>query len=225
MAIGIRFQLNRSLYSRDPQDSALGRNIIKHSILLIHEIGFESFNFKKLSQEINSTEASIYRYFDNKHLLLLYLTNWYWEWANYLIEINTMNIENPLRKLKIAIRTIVHASSENPAIDYVNENILHNIVINESSKAYHTRTVDEENKMGLFLSYKEVVKRLAGIIAEVNPDFPYKKSLASNLFEMANNQIYFVQHLPRLTDLKNRAGSYEELEEMLRYFAFKLLEK
>ena len=224
MALGIKFQLNSSLFNRDPQDSNLGRKIIEYSILLIDEIGFESFNFKKLATRIQSTEASIYRYFENKHLLLLYLTNWYWEWVSYLIDINIMNIEDPKRKLRIVIKNIVHASFQNPAIDYVNESILHNIIINESSKAYHTRMVDEENKMGLFLSYKFVVEKVAEIIADVNPDFPYKRSLASNLFEMANNQIYFANHLPRLTDLKCGEDCNDELEKLLIHFAFGLLE-
>ena len=224
MAVGIKFQLNDSLYSRDPQDSNLGRNIIKHGILLIDEIGFESFTFKKLANRINSTEASIYRYFDNKHLFLLYLTNWYWEWVNYLIDLNIRNIEDPAKKLRISIHNIVHASAENPAIDYVNETVLHNIVVHEGAKAYHTAFVDKENKIGLFSNYKEVVKKVSNIIGEVNADFPYKKSLASNIFEMSNNQVYFAQHLPGLTDISNKKRCYDELEEMVQYIVFKLLE-
>lgn len=221
--IGIKFQLNDSLFSREPQDSTLGKKILKNSILLIDEIGFEAFTFKKLAKKIESTEASIYRYFDNKHLLLLYLTNWYWEWVAYLIDVNTLNIEDPERKLNICINTIVNASAENPAIDYVNESVLHNIVINESSKAYHTMAVDEENKAGLFQAYKDVVEKVAKIIGEAKADFPYKKSLASNLFEMANNQMYFAQHLPRLTDIKMKKDCFKELEKMLSFFVFNLL--
>ena len=223
MGLAIRFELNDNLYLRDPQDTDLGRKIIQHSILLIDELGLEAFNFKKLAQRINSTEASIYRYFDNKHTLLLYLTSWYWEWVHYLIEINLMNIANPEERLKITIENIVNASFENHAIAYVNENTLHRIIINEGTKAYHTAKVDDENKIGLFLSYKALVKTVADVILEINPKFPYPKSLASNLFEMANNQIFFAQHLPRLTNLKNKKTIYKDLQKMLEYFAFKLL--
>ena len=83
MAIRIQMQLNEKLYLRDPQDTKLGRKIIRHSILLIDEIGFEQFNFKKLAERIESTEASVYRYFENKHLLLVYLLCWYWEWTKF----------------------------------------------------------------------------------------------------------------------------------------------
>ena len=67
MAVNIRISLNPGLYLKDPQESDLGRRIIKHSILLLEELGFEQFNFKKLAEAMGSTEASIYRYFENKH--------------------------------------------------------------------------------------------------------------------------------------------------------------
>ena len=79
MAI-IQIQLNDNLYLRDPQETELGRNIVNNSIELIDEIGFEKFTFKKLATKIESTEASIYRYFENKHRLLIYLIAWYWNW-------------------------------------------------------------------------------------------------------------------------------------------------
>ena len=75
MAIGIKISLNDRLYLRDPQETSLGKKIIQHSILLIDKVGFEAFNFKKLAQYMGSTEASVYRYFENKHLLLIYLVS------------------------------------------------------------------------------------------------------------------------------------------------------
>jgi AcrR family transcriptional regulator len=224
MAIGIKITLNEKLYLRDPQESSLGQRIIRHSILLIDEIGFESFNFKKLAIQMKSTEASVYRYFENKHLLLTYLVSWYWEWVSYLIDINTLNIESPERKLKIIIKTLVFASKDNPSIEYVNESVLHRLIISEGTKAYHTKEVDQDNIEGFFLNYKKLSEKVAGVITEINPDFAYPHALASNLFEMANNHIYFAEHLPRLTDVKVEGENYEEVEQMLEYFAFKLLD-
>ena len=225
MAIGITISLNTGLYLRDPQETKLGKKIIKESIILIDDIGFESFNFKKLAQNISSTEASIYRYFENKHLLLIYLVSWYWEWVSYLIDIETMNIADPKHRLNIIIETLVYASKDNPSIDYVNESVLHRLIIAEGVKAYHTKEVDKENQEGFFLNYKELSEKVAAVIKEVNPDFPYPRALASNLFEMANNQLYFAQHLPRLTDVRIDKEDFKEVEEMLKYFAFSLLEK
>lgn len=223
MAIGVKISLNEKLYLRDPQETSLGKKMIKHSILLIHEIGFESFNFKKLAQRMESTEASMYRYFENKHLLLLYLVTWYWEWISYLIEINTMNVKDPRERIRIIIRTLVYASKDNPAIDYVNESILHQIVISDGAKSYHTKNVDKENKDGFFLNYKRLVEKVALVIKEANPQFSYPRALASSLFEMANNHIFFATHLPRLTEVKVCGDDYSEVEEMLEYFTFSLL--
>ncbi len=220
---GIKFSLNDSLYSRDPQNTELGQRILKHSINLIDEIGLEDFTFKKLALEIESTEASMYRYFENKHQLLLFLTSWYWQWVQYLISIHTLNIDDPERRLKIIIKSIINATSENALNEYINESLLHRIIINESSKAYHTHAVDEENKHGIFSSYKELAETIARAILAINPSFPYPHSLASNMLEMAKNQVHFAQHLPRLTDIKVPKGDLSELETMMEFFVMKLV--
>ena len=172
---------------------------------------------------MKSTEASVYRYFENKHMLLLYLVCYYWEWVSYQIDFNTMNIKDPKQRLTIIIKTFVNASIENPSIEYVNESILHRIIIAEGTKAYHTKAVDNENTEGFFINYKKLSEKVADVISELNPDFPYPHALASNLFEMANNHIYFAQHLPRLTDVTVKKNNFDEVEEMLNYFAFRLL--
>jgi AcrR family transcriptional regulator len=149
MAITIQMKLNENLYLRDPQHTSLGKRIIQYSIVLIDEIGFESFTFKKLAERIGSTEASVYRYFENKHLLLVYLLCWYWEWMKFRIDYHTMNIEDPRRKLEIAISSIVDTSRRNTSIEFVDEDVLHRIVVAEATKAYHTKEVDQENKKRL----------------------------------------------------------------------------
>ena len=223
MSVELKISLNKGLYLKDPQDSELGRKIIRHSIILIEKIGIESFTFKKLSLEIHSTEASIYRYFMNKHILLLYLVNWYWEWVNYLIKINTMNINNPKTKLQIIIHSFVSASRENPMVEYVNENKLQKIVISDGMKVYHTKEVDSENSKGFFKSYKNLALTVSKVIIEVNPAFKYPYTLATNLFEMSNNQVFFAQHLPKLTDISIKENEYDEVEKMLNYFVDKLI--
>ena len=221
--IDIRFEINKSMFNKDPQETELGKKILEHSILMIDEIGFEAFTFRKLAMRIGSAEKSIYRYFDNKHFLLLFLTSWYWEWVHYLIYINIKNITDPKKKLEIAISNLVKATSENPMNKYINENVLHKVIIKEGGKAYHIKDIDEENKAGLFLSYKSLVQLVSKIISEINPKFEYSTSLASNLFEMSNNQIYFVEHLPQLTSLKCTKNQNDDLIEMLNVYTRKLL--
>jgi len=218
----VELKINEGLFLRNPQRTNLGRKILQHSILLIDEIGVERFTFKKLAERINSTEASIYRYFENKHLLLLYLVNWYWEWMKFRIDFKMMNIRDPKAKLRIAISSIVDTAKRNAHIEFIDEDILHRIVVSEGTKAYHSKEVDEQNKEGFFLSYKSLCGKIADIIIELNPSFPYPRALASNLLEMANNHIYFAEHLPRLTDIRKEVDILQQVEELLTYFAFRM---
>lgn len=225
MAVAIKMKLNEKLYLRDPQETKLGRNIIQDSILMIDQMGFEDFTFKKLAERIDSTEASIYRYFENKHRLLLFLLSWYWEWLKYCIDLKILNIEDPRRRLRIALETLVDASHhDDPSTEHVNEAVLHRIVIAESAKGYYTKQVDTENEQGLFLNYKELCKSLQSMIVEINPNFPYPRALASTLMEMAKSHVYFSEHLPSLTDISFTAGkSEEQVKKLLIDFAFGLL--
>lgn len=208
---------------RDPLQTILGRDIIGHSIDLINELGFEQFTFKKLAVKMGSNETSLYRYFENKHMLLLYLVVWYWNWVSYLIDYNTNNIMDPNRRLEIIIDNFVDATKENPSIDFVNEQKLHHIMIEESSKAYHTKSVDKENKEGFFRSYKALIQKVADVVLEIEPSFPYPHAFASNLFEMANNQIYFAEHLPKLTDIRVKNENYYEVLELLNFYKNRML--
>ena len=221
--IAIQIQLNENLYLRDPQQTKLGRKIIEFGIILIEKLGFEKFTFKKLAERIESTEASVYRYFENKHKFLLYLISWYWEWMKFQIDYNTMNIEDPERRLHIILSILVESSRTNPAVEYVDENILHRIVVAESVKAYHTKEVDMENRDGLFLNYKMLCNTISDTIALVNPEYPYPRTLASTLIEMANTHIYFAEHLPALTEIRTTHGDLSPVKAMLEDFAARVL--
>lgn len=224
----VQIELNPNLFLNDPQKTKLGRKIIENSVLLIDEIGLEQFNFKKLAQKIPSSEASIYRYFENKHHLFVYLLNWYWEWMIARIELNTLNIDDPKVKLRKALGIIVDTANKNMAIEFVDEEILHKIVVREGAKAYHHKLVDEDNEDGFFLSYKQLCNNIAKIISEVKADFPYPIALASTLIETANNNLYFARHLPRLTDLRGQENDQslnEQVKVMLEFFCFGLIER
>lgn len=223
MAASVQINVNENLYLRDPQSTSLGKKIIKEGILLINEIGLESFTFKKLAERIESTEASVYRYFTNKHLLLCYLVSYYWEWVRFRIDFNSMNIEDPVRKLKIVIRTIVDTIRLATPAEYIDRDALHRLVIFEGTKAYHVKEVDEENKQGFFKTLKMLNEKIAGIILEINPKFPYPKAAASDLLEMANNHHYYAAHLPSLTDIKMKDNSTNELEGLMEFFIFRLI--
>lgn len=221
--LSVELSINEKLYHRNPQRTELGRNILRHSILLLDELGLEGFNFRKLAERIGSTEASIYRYFENKQLLLVYLANWYWEWMRFRIDMKTMHISAPKEKLRVAISCIVDTAKRNTHIEFIDEDVLHRIVVAEGAKAYHNKEVDAQNKEGFFLSYKALCNRIANIILENNPSFPYPRALASSLLEMANNHIYFAEHLPRLTEVREAGDKLKQVEALLSYFAWRLV--
>lgn len=78
--VKLNIDVDEKLYLKDPDSSELGLEIVRHSIELIDDIGFESFTFKKLAARIGATAPSVYRYFESKHKLLLYLLAWYWNY-------------------------------------------------------------------------------------------------------------------------------------------------
>lgn len=192
--------VNEKLYVKNPETSELGKKIIEQSILLIDEIGFDAFTFKKLGEKIKSNESSIYRYFENKHKLLLYLSSWYWSWMEYKLVFSTVNISNPLEKLEKAIIIVTQPIEDDLTTKHINESILSRIIIAEFSKTFLTKEVDEENKEGYFLVYKRVVNRVIEMITEVNPTYPYAKSLASTVIEGALHQHFLSEHFKTITN-------------------------
>ncbi len=197
----LQLRLNDNLSLKDPQSTELGEKIIRHSISLIDKLGFEGFTFRKLSLEMESTEASIYRYFENKHRLLVYLISWYWAWLDYRIEFETHHLTEPRQKLDKAIRLITEKKLKDDSFPGVDEEALARIVVAESDKIYLTKQVDEDNREGLFRGYKSLCKKIANLVKEINPDFPFPHALVSTALEAANQQIFFADHLPSLTEL------------------------
>ena len=192
--------MNEKLFLRNPGQSELGKKIILHSIQLIYKNGFESFTFKKLAEDIGTTEAGIYRYFENKHRLLIYIAAWYWSWLEYKVAVNTINIKDPAVKLKRVIKLLSTVVEDDVKTSYVNENILHQIIIAEGTKAYLTKHVTEDNKDQLFKPYKDLCAKIGDIILECNPKYKFPKSLSSTIIEMAHFQNFFMNNLPSLTD-------------------------
>lgn len=196
----IKIQVNEKIYIKDPETSVLGKKIIEQSILLIDEIGFELFTFKKLGERIGSNESSIYRYFESKHKLLVYLCSWYWSWMEYKLVFGTSNIANPLDKLKKAIAIVTEKIEDDEVTTHINEAILNKIIISEFTKTLLTKEVDEENKEGFFQIYKRVINRIATIVNEVNPEYAFAKSLVSTIVEGSLHQYFLKEHMKSITN-------------------------
>ncbi|GEO05430.1 TetR family transcriptional regulator [Adhaeribacter aerolatus] len=225
MAASIHISLNHKSYLREPESTELGRKIISESIKMIDALGFEQFTFKKLAAEIGSTEASIYRYFENKHKLLVYLVSWYWAWVDYTVTFQTHNLPDPRQRLDRALEELVNAGQEDdPSVAYIDERILYRIVMAESSKVYLTKEVDAENKEGFFLEIKKFCRHLAQLVLAVNPDYPYPHALVSTVMEAAHQQLYFASHLPSLTEIKYSQRPVEETIQFLKHLVYSAID-
>lgn len=213
----IKIQVNEKLFVKDPETSALGKKIIQESIILIDDIGFDDFTFKKLGEKLGSNESSVYRYFENKHKLLVYLSSWYWSWMEYRLVFATSNFANPLEKLKKAISIVTETVEDDQKTLHINESILNKIIIAEFTKTFHTKEVDQENKEGFYYIYIRVINRLTAIITEVNSDYLYPKSLASSIVEGAMHQHFLKDHMQAITDCNETTSP--------THFYFDLIEK
>ena len=153
-----------------------------------------------MGDRIGSNESSIYRYFESKHKLLLYLSSWYWGWMEYKLVFATNNIASPLDKLKKAIAVVTEKIEDDYTTTHINESILNKIIIAEFTKTLLTKEVDQENKIGFFLVYKRVINRIIEMIVAVNPEYQFAKSLASSIVEGALHQHFLKDHLKTITN-------------------------
>lgn len=224
MELDLRIKMNDRLYLRNPEESALGKKIVKHGLLLINKLGFEDFTFKKLAVEVNTTEASIYRYFENKHRLLVYIITWYWRYLEYKLVFGLNNVNDPKIKLQTLLKLLAEEpKSSSHQFDFLSESEAYQLVIWEGSKTYLTRHVGKDNKDRLFKPYKDLCERFALVIKEYKPKYKYPHSLASSIIEIAHSQNFFKQNLPSLTDFP-RTLDDKKLIDFLNSLLFSALE-
>jgi len=208
----IQIRVNENIYLKDPETSDLGRRIIEESIRMIDELGLEHFTFRKLAERLQTTESSVYRYFENKHKLLIYLISWYWGWQEYRLVFNTANVTDPVEQLRKAVRVLSEPVRNDDFFPHINTEILSNIVILESSKAYLTKEVDTEKSMGFFSGYDRLCQRISEMVLKVNPEYRNPHTLVSTIIEGIQRQKFFVVHMPSFTDI------IKDGEELTQFF-------
>jgi len=185
------------IFLKDPERSELGRKIIKEGVSLIDKIGFEAFTFKKLGERIQSNESSIYRYFENKHKLLLYISSWYWSWIEFRLIFETANLDDPNHRLTKAIILLTEDTSLEILEDHIKESTLKQIIMSNFVKTFNTSDLDDEN---FIKTYKRVVLLIAEIIKEVNPHYSYPENLSCSILEGALHQNFLKQNFKTITN-------------------------
>lgn len=215
----IQVKINEQLYLRDPEQSEVGKRILSTGVLMIDELGLEEFTFRKLALRLETNESSIYRYFESKHRLLLYLIQWYWRWMEYQLVFQTQNITDAEVKIDIIIRLLLLKFGEpSSSEETMNKSALHRVVIKEASKAYLTQHVTEDNQKQFFKPYKDFCARIAKVILEYSPFYRFSRSLSSTVIEMSHYQYFFMHNLPSLTDFgetKNEESIIEFLKQLI----------
>jgi AcrR family transcriptional regulator len=219
----LRPELTNKLFLRDPQETDLGRKIIAASVRLIDELGFEQFTFKKLAQQMGSTEASLYRYFENKHRLLVYLISWHWAWLRFQIQFHTRNVADPRERLRLILSIITNAHHDSTTAAEIDEAALYRVVVAEASKTYLTHDVDEVDHGGFYREYKGLCADVTAVVQEIAPHYLYPHALASTLLEAARKQLFFSQHLPSLADAPTPATAGKDIFKFLENLAFSVL--
>jgi AcrR family transcriptional regulator len=185
------------IFLKDPERSELGRKIIKEGIYLIDKIGFEAFTFKKLGERIQSNESSIYRYFENKHKLLLYISSWYWSWIEFRLIFETANLDDPNHRLTKAIILLTEDTSLEVLEDHIKESTLKQIIMSNFVKTFNTSELDDEN---FTKTYKRVILLIAEIIKKVNPSYSYPENLSCSIVEGSLHQNFLKQNFKAITN-------------------------
>ena len=211
-------KINEKLFLKNPEEHILGRKIINQGLLLINKLGYEQFTFKKLASEIHTTEAGIYRYFENKHRLLIYLIALYWNIIDEKVQVISQTDQEPEKILEEILHVLV-MNSNYDLDSWDMEEELHKLIIWEGAKTYHTRNVNDDNQNQLFKPYKDLCARISNIIIALNPHYPFPHSLVSSIIEISHAQKYFREHLPSLTDF-NETKKDEQLISFLKTVLF-----
>ncbi len=222
MNINFKVTMSDKLYLRDPEGTEIGKQIIKAGVKMISEMGYENFTFRKLAVEMGSTEATIYRYFENKHKLLIYIVDWYWSFMEFQVVFQLQNLTDSAEKIKKVIDILVWEDNVGIGFSEMDVNALYYIAITESNKTYLSKDVDENNKDFLFKPFKDLCSRIAELFTEYNKKYPYPATLASTLVETSHFQYFFMHHLPKLCDF-SKTKSPKDLEKYLEHLVFSAL--
>mgnify|MGYP000556471396 CR=1 FL=1 len=196
------FTLNSGLYLKDPLSSDLGQAILQKGVPLFLELGYEGLTAKKLAVEAQTTEATVYKYFKNKHRLLQYYFQLYWVWLEQQIKVFTAIIDTPEDKLLKAVGIICDIPTVAADPGVVSKEDLRSLVVAEGSKAYLSTQVDDDNAKKLFAPYKNLAHHLGQLIQNVQPQEKYPLALATTIIEMSHSLEFYKNHLPALTDFK-----------------------
>lgn len=202
--------MSRYLIEADPGlalrdvSTPMGKRILGEGLLLMNELGLESFTFKKLAERIGCTEVTVYHYFPNKQRLLQFYFQVYWLWLATYCKEEGKNLEDPLERLRGDIRALCGTWPPSARANQFDPGDLRELVINEGSKSFMHKNVDSDNELRLFKPYKDLCAHIASEVKSCLPRSRNTRSFATILIEMAHSLEFAMVHLPALTELSAR---------------------
>ncbi|MGE0568274.1 MAG: TetR/AcrR family transcriptional regulator [Bacteroidia bacterium] len=208
MTINISHDINSNLFVKNPSDTELGRKIVGKGLQLVHKLGIENFNFKKLAENINTTEASVYRYFKDKHQFVLYLNAWYWRYILFLVEFELKSEQKPIDKLNTVLSILYNKQKFKFKSEILDILLLRELMLSESVRLIYTQNIESINKQNLLsdqIKYLEIVK---DIIKNINPKIKFPLAIATTMVESIQIQHHLISHGLPLTDIPSNESKY-----------------
>ena len=196
----LSIRVNECFFLKDPSSSHLGRKILTHGVEMIDEMGLERFTFKKLANILQTTESSVYRYFENKHMLLMYVTSWYWSWLETYMVFRTANLSSPTDKLRIMISILCEEEWNDKSMNYMNLYSLRKVIIAESPKAFLAKSSDGISIDEAYSAMYQLCLRFEELFTTIKPAVPSARLLSSTLIEGILNQQFYKTFYPRFFD-------------------------
>jgi len=205
----IALVFDKCLFTKDPMSSSIGQAIVRESVEMMASQGLDHFTFKKLAHKLDSTESTIYRYFQNKNQLANYLASWHWSQLEWRIAFATANISDPKLRLQKAIHELCVWVKNNPSTRQLNEAKLQQLVINTGFSAFVPADLSKAEREGYLAAYSFLINRLAEIIKVSYQKTSHPHSFATLLIEAIQHQMFLQLNAPSLTDIKGKEDQIE----------------
>jgi len=219
MSLSLNIHINNKLFLKDPGSSETGKKILEAAVKQITLQGIEHVTFKRLAEAADTVESTVYRYFENKHNLLVYLSAWYWACMEYCLEYETMQPVPAEQQVRKAIDLMAGCCKPDIRMEVSSLDELRELMICEHAKVYMTHEVAEENKDGYFYYMKSFAGKLSRLIQEMNPEYPHARSLAFTMMIALHQQLYVSKNLPSLSS----CGKGNDQRKEAADFTFSLL--
>jgi AcrR family transcriptional regulator len=201
ISVGAQPFLSEPAYLKDPDSSDTGRDIVVYGAEMIACGGVESFTFRKLALRAGITEATVYRYFSNKHQLLLYLLNRYWNALEYKAMQETVHINDPLERLhRLAVLLTGPVIQPEQGAFALH---LFSIAMSESVKVHLGTETGTDWQKGMLNGYARITGLVAETLRTAHPDYPYPRAWAATFVDSAMQQQFLMRHLPELTEVQS----------------------